>query len=118
MGVRSWYRGWQLRNVQHVEVDDGGFRVLRYRQPPSAMLWADLATVHAFKRDLYVVDMLCPAITAKDGSMVEVNEQMRGYPAFAARIDAVPGIRAAWPLEVLFPAFDPCLTLIYPAEAA
>jgi hypothetical protein len=116
----NWWRrylAWRLRHVVRVEPTADGFAVHRYKTPPQTMRWDEVATIHAFKRDLYAVDMLCLMIADGHGSAIEVDEQMPGYAELIERIDALPGTMPGWQLQVMFPAFDPCLTQIYPAEA-
>jgi hypothetical protein len=118
VGLWSRYRQWRLRHVGRIDLNDDGFAVITGGATVERIAFAGIATVHAFKRDLYTADMICLLIAARDGAAVEVNEQMQGYPELVDRIDALPATLPAWQLHVMFPAFDPCLTQIYPAEPA
>ena len=115
MRLLSRYLRWRRRHVQHLAITDKGCALSRDGEDPVVIGWDDIVTVHAFKRDLLTVDMVCLAIAAQDGSAIEVNEGMPGFADLVGRIDAMPGTLPAWQLDVMFPAFAPNLTRIYPA---
>jgi hypothetical protein len=48
--------------------------------------WSEVNGVVAFKRDAYIVDLICMGFTTAEGS-VEVNEEMEGWGALT---DALP----------------------------
>ncbi|MBC2650541.1 hypothetical protein [Novosphingobium aerophilum] len=66
----------------------------------------------AYKRDLMTVDLLCLLLELDEG-VLEVHEDMRGYPAFEQAMFEALGLDPEWKLGVLFPAFEARPTLIY-----
>jgi hypothetical protein len=117
VGLWSRYLAWRLRHVTRIVTRDGGFSLERHGAAAGEIDWAEIETIHAFKRDLYTVDMICLLFTMLDGSAIEVNEGMPGYEALSEQLVGRPGVKVAWMLDVMFPAFEPCLTQIYPVEA-
>ena len=117
MGIRQRYRDWRQRRFGHIVLDDSGFAVLVGKAAIAQIEFVAIATIHAFKRDILYFDLMCLLIAGRNGQAVEVSEQMRGYAELQDRINALPQTRVAWILDVMFPAFEPCLTQIYPVES-
>jgi hypothetical protein len=82
-----------------------------------AFTWQEVSRVIAFKRDQWIVDRICLVFELNGTETMEVNEEMEGWTAL---VNAVPvylsGALAQeeWWSKVAFPAFQTCLTEIYP----
>lgn len=76
-----------------------------------------MSGVTAYKRDLYTVDMLCLLIQAVS-TTVEINEEMDGYEAVVARLEARADLQPEWRLGVLFPPFEANHTILFERAAA
>jgi hypothetical protein len=116
MGWWSRYLDWRQRNVSRLTSDAAGF-VVHHRGQRAERAWRDIVGVTAFKRDLLTVDMLCLLIDSPAG-LVEVNEQMDGYPQLQKNLESALGIDPVWKLQVLFPAFATNATSIFPPGVA
>jgi hypothetical protein len=70
------------------------------------MPWADVAEVHAFKRDLIVYDLICLLFTGDSKRCIEINEDMAGYRGLLEQLpEHLPGFSEGWHFAVAFPAF-------------
>ena len=81
--------------------------------------WQDVVRIDAFKRDLYVVDLMCLTLRFKDNKTVDIDEEMEGWESLVEKLpEYLPGCRefAEWFEVVAFPAFKPNLTVIYKRE--
>ncbi|MGI4880228.1 MAG: hypothetical protein ACRYG4_22390 [Janthinobacterium lividum] len=111
MGWWSRYLGWRQRNVVRLTSDRSGF-VVHNRGERLEASWEGISGVTAYKRDLLTVDMLCLLLDTSAG-VVEVNEEMDGYPGFETDLQRALGIDPMWKLGVLFPAFATNATSIF-----
>lgn len=83
--------------------------------------WKDVTEIVAFKRDCWIVDLICFVIEINKTETLELNENMIGWKSLT---DAIPHYLAGalaedeWYTKVAVPAFKPCQTQIYsrPAE--
>jgi hypothetical protein len=72
--------------------------------------------IHAFKRDLFTVDLICLAFSLPDG-VVQVDEEMVGYQSLLAELPShYPGYYAGWWEKVAHPPFATNWTLLWSAE--
>jgi len=70
--------------------------------------WSVVQSVDVYKRDLYVVDLICMAIETTEGQTVELHEGMEGWDKFVAALSgALPGCEAHadWWHSIAVPAF-------------
>jgi hypothetical protein len=92
-------------------------RVDRPPGPPLSVNWSDVVAVFVYKKDLYVVDMICMSIALKNGHEFHLDEQMAGWTDLTERLPKIlPGCLAIeeWFFQVAFPAFETNLIRIYP----
>src|ERR1043165_3008797 len=78
--------------------------------------WQDVVRVQVFKRDLYVVDLICLSVLLKDNRSVEINEEMEGWESVVDKLpEYLSGCQkfGEWFLVVAFPAFKANDTVIY-----
>ena len=78
--------------------------------------WDETISIKAFKRDLYAVDRICLGIELKDGSAVELDEEMAGWDTLVQKLpEYLPGCKSfgEWFEVVAFPAFQLNLTPIF-----
>lgn len=92
--VRSKRAEWPA-----VSADPEGLRIGGER-----IAWSDVRRLHAFKRDIYVGDLLCLAILAADGRVFEINEESPGWKEAGDAIerflpDSLP--HAEWTLRLI-----------------
>lgn len=79
--------------------------------------WQEVASVSAFKRDTYIVDLICVIFELNRQTTIELNEEMPGWSHLVEMIPQyLPGALAQdeWFTKVAFPAFKSCWTKIYP----
>ena len=70
--------------------------------------WRDVEEVHAFKRDIFTVDLICLAFKRSGKEeYLEVHEEMSGYYDMLKSLpDRLPGFSESWFPDVAFPAFE------------
>lgn len=49
--------------------------------------WCDVRRLDACKRDIYAGELICLILLAKDGRVVEINEEMPGWQALGEAIE-------------------------------
>ena len=98
-----------------IEVEEDGFSV-RFNASAERMPWSAITSVVAFKRDTYIVDLICLAIQVDEGKIMEVNEEMSGWSALvmglAERLPGFPSFED-WFRSVAFPAFKTNTTVLF-----
>jgi hypothetical protein len=106
-----------------ISLDAAGFTISQVKRasvPALSIAWADVLRVTAFKCDLFTVDCICMAITAKDETVLEVNEDMVGWEAFTEALpNFLPG-SIPWThcfYQVAFPAFATNETAVFTRES-
>lgn len=78
--------------------------------------WQDVVRIEVFKRDLYVVDLICVSLLLRDNKSVEINEEMEGWDSVVDKLpEYLPGCQKfeEWFQMVAFPAFKTNSTVIY-----
>ena len=78
--------------------------------------WQDVVRLKVFKRDLYVVDLICLSVLLRDNRSVEINEEMEGFESVVDKLpEYLPGCQKFedWFQVVAFPAFKANDTVIY-----
>lgn len=111
MGWWQRYLDWRLRNVSSLELRPDGFRI-KVGKSSQEVAWSAISRVVAYKQDLLAVDRLC-LLLELDCGMLEVHEEMSGYPAFEEALMQSLGLGMEWKLDVLFPAFATNPTTIF-----
>jgi len=104
-----------------IDCDDTSVRVSRYGRwkrsqtsTTSAFLWADVTAIHAFKRDLLVVDRVCLAFQAGLTTPIEVDEDMEGYRPFLDQvIRRFAGFDRQKLDDIVMPPFAPGFTTLW-----
>lgn len=82
--------------------------------------WVDVQKASAFKRDLFTVDRVCIFFSRFDGTGIEVNEDMNGWPSLLKALPYyLPGSASAseWLPAVSMPAFEENETMIYERQS-
>jgi hypothetical protein len=102
--------------IQH---DRTGLRVASCNEKESivgfSIQWSEVDSVVAFKRDIFVYDLICIILRTSDGAL-ELNEEMKGWESMIDSLPAyLPGARKSsdWWDQVAHPAFVANLTTIY-----
>jgi|GEM_PF-3504000 len=68
--------------------------------------WTDVEEIHAFKRDLFTVDLICIEFLLGENQAVEIHEGMVGYHDLQPWLQKkFPEIDSNWFADVAFPAF-------------
>ena len=103
-----------------------GIRLERYSvqgriialSPVWSLRWRQVQAIHAFKRDLLSVDLICLAFALPDG-VVEVDEEMEGYHSLVTELpNRFPGIDAGWWEKVAHPPFATNWTTLWTTESS
>lgn len=82
----------------------------------SSLVWDQAISIKAFKRDAWAVDLICLEIEMRDGSCIEVNEEIDGWDSLVQKLpDYLPGCKTMgkWYEIVAFPAFQLNLTSLF-----
>ena len=78
--------------------------------------WQEVVRIEVFKRDLYVVDLICLSLFLSDNKSVEIDEEMEGWDSVVDKLpEYLPGCQkfAEWFQVVAIPAFKTNDTVIY-----
>lgn len=81
-----------------------------------AIVWRDTISIHAYKRDVFAVDLICLCIVSSGEDAVEIDEEMQGWDELIKKLpDYLTGCKKfeEWFETVAFPAFELNLTEIY-----
>jgi hypothetical protein len=106
-------------------VGDAGFRIdeVRVDRPTAALgefKWAAVARVVAYKRDLYIHDLICVAFEFADGTAFEIHEEMMGWQdlidSLPRRLKGCAPFEEWWP-KVVSPAFETNETTLFERES-
>lgn len=82
--------------------------------------WDRVIEADAYKLDCWSTDRICIGFTMDDGVVIEIHEEMRGFPDVGDRLAvALPGAMdfGAWYPKIMVPAFEPCLTRLFTRDA-
>jgi hypothetical protein len=89
---------------------------MEYERGELVLAWKDVNKIEAFKRDLYVVDLICLLMVLEDDKALEINEEMEGWTSLVEKLpEYFPGCQKLeeWFLRVAVPPFKPNATEIY-----
>ena len=81
--------------------------------------WREIKEVYVYKRDVYIVDLICIMLRANNDDSFELHEQMQGWQNLIENLpEFLPDCPPfhEWFMEVAFPAFEFNLIKIYPRE--
>jgi hypothetical protein len=79
------------------------------------LTWNEVKTVLAYKRDIYVTDLICLGFTSPDGT-IEVDEEMQGWSQLVEKLpNLLPGTppMSDWWERVAKPPFSSCVTKLF-----
>jgi hypothetical protein len=78
--------------------------------------WSDVVSARAFKRDLFMMDCVCLQFTLLNGTVIEVNEDMKGWKNLLSSLPSVlsgfPEVNS-WLGKVTLPPFAVQLTELW-----
>jgi hypothetical protein len=101
---------------QRVVLSDQGFQLYPgdASHAAASVLWDDVIEIRTYKWDMFSYDDICLAFTTNGESWTEVSEEADGWVdlgrAMCERFTDVP---ANWLLEVMTPAFETNLRVLY-----
>jgi hypothetical protein len=107
------------RKWKKITFDSTGFAITpckAFRTKSILMLWPEVDSAIAFKRDEFVVDCICLLFAREDGTGVEADEEMEGWREFTEVLPTyLLGCRPweEWFMKVVSPAFAPNPTEIF-----
>ncbi len=81
----------------------------------ASLKWHEVTSVLAYKRDLYVADLICLGFTSPDAT-IEVDEEMQGWSQLVERLpNLLPGTPppSEWWERVAKPPFASCVTKLF-----
>lgn len=126
MGFLDSFKRWKSRlhpenrNVTWaVCIEKSGFTLARRSdggEERTHSKWAEIQTVHAFKRDCFGFDQINLQFEFEDGSATDVSENDEGYKEFLLALPAcIPGFPAEteWWEKVAKPPFARNWTCLY-----
>ena len=104
-----------------ISIDTDGFTVTysRRKHRQAKILLDNVTRIETYKRDLFTTDLLCFSFSCRDDEdMVEVNEEMLGFKELMKVIESRFDIKQEdWWQEVILPAFETNMTVIWPKNA-
>ena len=81
--------------------------------------WRKIKEIYVYKRDIFIVDLICITLRTANDDGFELHEQIRGWqelvenlPKYLPECDPFH----EWFVKVAFPAFEFNLVKIYPTE--
>lgn len=117
---RLSYREGRRSTVFEIAHDEHHLRVswltIENEKGNRSLTWAEMISIKAFKRDLYAVDRICLGIELRDGSGIELDEEMAGWDSLVQKLpEYLPGCKSfgEWFEVVAFPAFQLNMTPIF-----
>ncbi len=87
----------------------------------ASFAWDQVQSIFVYKRDLYLVDLICAVFVLSSTEAVEVHEEMAGWqPLVESLPEHLPGTMpfATWWQAVAVPAFAPNARVIYQRSSA
>lgn len=106
--IKNFYRKQLDKNISKISFNDQ-FILLEDVKNSYEIFWKEIEKISVFKRDLYVVDIICLKIFMINGKGFEINEEMKGWEKF---ISSLPihlqqcQNFEEWFSSVAFPAFE------------
>lgn len=94
------------------DYQDEGFNI-QFEDGKKFIYWKDIKTIYAYKRDLYTYDELNLQIDYENSSF-KISENIKGWYKFVEKIKEIyPNIRQDFDIQLMFPAFEQNLTVVY-----
>ena len=95
------------------EYNDTGFSMTEHKGV-TQYNWSDIQTIFGFKEDHMTTDEICLDIFFKNKSSIRLTESTLGWYQFNKRLTkAIPTIPENWDGEIMLPAFDTNMTLLF-----
>lgn len=90
-----------------IVADSNTLSITRPKGDSTELRWSEIDEVHAYKVDLFSVDLICLAFKKLGrAEYCEINEQMSGYHDLINSLgEYLPKFDLTWFPEVAFPAF-------------
>jgi hypothetical protein len=105
-----------LHATDRIVLAGTGFGVWEGGRHLASTRWADVSRVRALKHDALTTDLICVAVSLRDGNEILVHEEVPGFDAFLAAAETrLSGMqpRSAWWSTVVQPAFARNETLLF-----
>ncbi len=97
-----------------IVLESGGFAVLTTRGRRFPVSWASVRRVSAYKRDRVTTDEIWVAFESDEFAGVqEVSEEWPGFQELFGPMETELGIRPAWYVEIMVPAFEPMHRVLF-----
>jgi hypothetical protein len=83
-------------------------RITSGKGDTSELQWNEIEEVHAYKRDLFMTDLICLAFKKTDQEeYYEIHEEMAGYHDLLEALQSrLPKFTLEWLMDVAVPAFE------------
>lgn len=92
--------------------DDDGFTI-DFTSGPLKIFWTDIEQLIAYKQDMFTYDEVCIDIKYND-LVITISEATPGWYQFIIKTKQVfPSISATWDIDIVHPAFETNLTILY-----
>ncbi len=76
--------------------------------------WNKINLVWVYKRDLFVIDLICMWVVTSKTAGLEINEDMEGWDKLLKILpERLPGINNEWWSDVAFPTFETNSSMVY-----
>ena len=109
LGIRATAEGIEVRNPSRRKINN----------VPRTIGWNEFDRIYVFKRDRMAVDDICMAFVHDGSTILEINEEMKGWPMMIAALSVyLDGVMHPdeWFAKVVKPPFAPSTTLIFDAS--
>lgn len=107
------------RQRSSVSVDKTGVEFVKDGECLARLRWDDIEKVVAYKTDELTTDLLCFDLTANDGQVYVVHEEIPGFDALEERLkQLLTSFDRDWRQKVLKPPFARNETILYDRSKA
>ena len=118
-GTKEFYEqisdkfGQRLMDLGFFTYSESGFSIL-IGEDKKEVEWTDIKSIYGYKIDDYTEDEICLNINCDTDISFTISEETAGWYIFLEKMAIqFPSINKNWNLEIVSPAFDTNLTLLF-----
>lgn len=114
--LKKIFGGKRPRPKVEIRTDEHGLKIFHGVDVRAVLHWSEVKKIIAYKYDVFTMDEICvgffKAIDAED--WLEISENWPGFKNACETMKSVfPGIEQNWQMEVMFPPFERCETILW-----